>query len=76
MRVKKRSVSASDNSTVIKPSIESFVSDSSVAKCKYDEAIDYIHSAINSLGACAKDDEIAKESIANLSVVLLDLKDN
>lgn len=39
-----------------------------------DEAIEYIRSAIHSLGTNTKDDVIAKESIANLSVVLLDLK--
>lgn len=41
----------------------------------YSEAIDYIQSAISSLGLAAKDgDTLAKESIANLSVVLFDLK--
>lgn len=41
---------------------------------KYKDAIDYINSAISSLSVMAKDDKLAKESIANLSVVLLDLK--
>lgn len=41
---------------------------------KYKDAIDYISSAISSLSVIAKDDKLAKESIANLSVVLLDLK--
>ena len=42
----------------------------------YAEAIDYIKSAIAALGESArtKGDAIAKEAIANLSVVLLDLK--
>lgn len=40
----------------------------------YSEAISYISSAISSLSVSAKDDVLAKESIANLSVVLLDLK--
>lgn len=42
---------------------------------KYAEATNYIQSAIQALGAAAQDgDTLAKESIANLSVVLLDLK--
>lgn len=40
----------------------------------YEEAINYIHSAISSLSNVAGTDDIARESIANLSVVLLDLK--
>ena len=38
------------------------------------EAQKYIKSAIECLGKDAKDDVIARESIANLSVVLLDLQ--
>ena len=39
------------------------------------EAIDYIQSAIQALSTEAQNgDSLAKESIANLSVVLLDLK--
>lgn len=45
------------------------------AKCNYDEAVEYIRCAISSLGKSAKEsDVIARESIANLSVVLMDLK--
>lgn len=41
----------------------------------YSEAIDFIKSAIDALGDLAETgDALAKESIANLSVVLLDLK--
>ncbi len=40
---------------------------------KYASAIGHIRSAIDALGEIAKDDELAKESIANLSVILLDL---
>lgn len=39
-----------------------------------DEAVEYIKSAIHTLGTNAKDDIVAKEAIANLSVVLFDLK--
>ena len=42
--------------------------------CPYQEAIDCIHCAIEALGAVAKEDPLARESIANLSVVLFDLK--
>lgn len=40
----------------------------------YEQAINFIHDAIDALGAVAKNDPIARESIANLSVVLFDLK--
>lgn len=40
----------------------------------YQCAIDHILSAIDCLGEIAKDDSLARESIANLSVVLFDLK--
>lgn len=44
------------------------------ATCKYACAIDCISNAIECLAEVAKDDQIAKDSIANLGVVLLDLK--
>lgn len=42
--------------------------------CPYSAAIDSIKLAIESLAEIAKDDEVAKDSIANLGVILLDLK--
>lgn len=39
-----------------------------------EQANAYIKSAIDELGKIAKDDVLAKEAIANLAVVLLDLK--
>lgn len=42
--------------------------------CPYTKAIDNIKLAIDALCEVAKDDPLAKESIANLSVVLFDLK--
>ena len=44
----------------------------------YESAVDHIRCAIDSLGAYvnATQDDVAKESIANLGVVLLDLKSN
>lgn len=41
---------------------------------EYAECIDYIKSAINCLCPKAKQSIVAKEAIANLSVVLLDLQ--
>ena len=41
---------------------------------KYQTAIDHIQEAIQSLGPDAKEDEIARDAIANLSVVLFELK--
>ena len=45
-----------------------------VVECKYESAIELISAAIESLAEVAKDDQIAKDSIANLGVVMLDLK--
>ena len=46
-------------------------------KCnKYSECTDKIQEAIDCLCKVAGDDIVAKESIANLGVVLLDLKSN
>lgn len=41
---------------------------------KYDAAIELISAAIEALSVVAKDDVIAKDSIANLGVVMLDLR--
>ncbi len=49
--------------------------DATVSKSDYAEAINNIQSAIQALSKAAQDDDtLAKESIANLSVVLFDLK--
>lgn len=49
--------------------------DATVSKSTYAEAINNIQSAIQALSKAAQDgDTLAKESIANLSVVLFDLK--
>lgn len=45
-----------------------------VSASVYAECENYIRSAINSLGTVAKDDVKAREAIANLSVVLFDIK--
>jgi len=44
--------------------------------CKYERSLELISAAIESLAEIAKDDQIAKDSIANLGVVMLDLKSN
>lgn len=46
---------------------------SSATESKYAQSKKYIKSAIESLGSIAKDDVLAREAIANLSVVLFDL---
>lgn len=49
--------------------------DAIVSKSAYAEAINNIQSAIQALSKAAQDgDALAKESIANLSVVMFDLK--
>lgn len=42
---------------------------------KYDAAIKSIRKAIDSLASSGKDDEVAREAINNLSVILFDLQD-
>lgn len=49
-------------------------SEGAASQSAYNEAIHHIHEAISCLGSVAKADSLAKESIANLSVVLLDLQ--
>lgn len=71
MRIKKKK--PVESSTVVRP-VTSGTEPAASPTGKYDEAIGYINSAISSLSVHAKEDELAKESIANLSVVLLDLK--
>ena len=58
---------------VVDEVVEEVVEDSCCEAC-YQEAIEKIMDAITSLGCMAKDDPLARESIANLSVVLFDLK--
>ena len=46
----------------------------SISAQKYSAASEHIQAAIAELGKIAKDDILAQESIANLGVVLLDLR--
>lgn len=48
--------------------------DEAVCESKYAPALELISAAIESLAVIAADDPIAKDSIANLGVVMLDLK--
>ena len=41
---------------------------------KYTDVINYVQSAISALSLCAEDDEIAQDALANLRVVLFELK--
>ena len=78
---KKQPVKASDEIAVVEvPVVEETVApevpvvEEAACACKYQPAIDLISSAIESLAEIAQGDQIAKDSIANLGVVLLDLK--
>ena len=69
----KADVKSSTDTKVLKAPVKA-CDDLMVPVCKYDSAICFIQSAIESLAEVAKDDQIAKDSIANLGVVMLDLK--
>ena len=58
---------------VIKKTKEVTATTSVANQHNYSEAQKHIKCAIDALGKNAKDDVLAKESIANLSVVLFDL---
>ena len=74
MKIRKNAVKASDEVVIAEVESNGLPTDGTV--CKYEDAIRSIQVAIESLAAQAKEDAIAKESIANLSVVLMDLKSN
>lgn len=75
MKITKRTIKACEATTDL-PAEGTIVVESAepVVTCPYTAAIDSIMNAIESLGAVAQNDELARESIANLSVVLFDLK--
>lgn len=68
---KKQPVKAAEEIAVVEVPA---VAEEAACTCRYQCAIDLISGAIESLAEIAKDDQIAKDSIANLGVVLLDLK--
>ena len=71
---KKQSVNSNTEIAVVEQPLPAAPAAPEVLTCKYDNAINLISAAIESLSAIAKDDEVAKDSIANLGVVLFDLK--
>ena len=71
---KNKAIKANDEIMVAEVECNGMPTDGTV--CKYNDAICNIQAAIEILAAQAKDDQIAKDSIANLSVVLMDLKSN
>lgn len=73
---KKKSVKASEfiDQPLVNPCAEGECIVVGEPACKYQCAIDLISSAIECLAEIAKDDPVAKDSIANLGVVMLDLK--
>ena len=70
MKIQKRTIKACEDTACV----DTLVTDPAVEACPYQESIDAIMVAIERLGAVAETDPIARESIANLSVVLFDLK--
>lgn len=77
MKIKKKSIKATTdpiNQALVIEEITPVESVSPICDCKYQNAMDLISAAIESLAEVAKEDAIAKDSIANLGVVLLDLK--
>ena len=75
MKVKKtkKKVNANSNPNVGVP-LTQVSSNLAVQNGPREEAKSYIQSAIGALSNIANDDPIAKESIANLAVVLMDLQ--
>ena len=76
MKISKKSIKANTAIVNVDDVISPEISEPSTCAetcCKYTGAIECIKSAIDALGEVAADDELAKESIANLSVILLDL---
>lgn len=72
MKITKRNVKCAERLLETRePAVE-------IAEMVYEDAINYIKSAIRSLGAAAKRNpnsaDVAKQAIANLSVILLDLQ--
>lgn len=74
MKVKKLKIQGSTTTSEVFENIEGETKKEDSLVDKYTDAMNYIKSAISALSVNAKDDQLAKESIANLSVVLLDLQ--
>lgn len=70
MKVKKATKVTSCNTLAEGISVEV----NSIQSHPYEDAKNYIQSAISSLSSIAANDELAKDCIANLAVVLMDLQ--
>lgn len=70
MKISKSKIAACESVQVV----DTVESEPVVSECKYDAALGLIRAAIESLAEIADGDELAKDSIANLGVVMLDLK--
>lgn len=64
MKISKKSIKACENTDIILDNPTN----------PYEDACAHILSAIDCLGTVAENDDKAKDSIANLSVILFDLK--
>ena len=75
MKIKKN-VKADEELAIIPEEVVEVVAPAAEAPCEDPKCIaaNFIQSAIECLAGVAKDDEVAKDSIVNLSVILLDLK--
>ena len=62
-----------ENNIDYAPYISGEICNSSTSTSKYDKAQQHIKAAIDILATCEKDDEVAKDSIANLATVLFDI---
>lgn len=83
MKISKRPVTASIDPVAPGEGVAGLPQDAAVvgqpssvamADCPYEQAKCYIQSAIGALTNVAAEDPVAKDSIANLAVVLLDLQ--
>lgn len=74
MKIKKLKVQAAESLITTPVQSPEVTTEISISPEKYTDAINYVQSAINSLSCCAEGDECAKDAIANLAVVLFELK--
>lgn len=74
MKIKKKKAVQASEEIIVQPLANPCAGGECIVECKYQAAIDLISAAIESLAEIAKDDALAKDSIANLGVVMLDLK--
>ena len=77
MKITRKKVSASEAIAVVAPEAMLVDADPTqvlVGECPIGTAIDFIQSAISSLTSVAKENEVARDSIANLAVVMMDLQ--